>query len=77
MAKFKIKKGDKVVIIAGNMRGEEGAILEIDRTKERVRVEGCTLGKKKTIKKSMQNPRGGLVDRHEWVHISNVKLAGA
>ncbi len=75
MGKIKLKKGDKVVVIAGNMKDQQGPILEIDRKNERVRVEGVTLGKKKTIKKSMFNPQGGLVDRHEWIHISNVMLA--
>ncbi|OVE82567.1 50S ribosomal protein L24 [bacterium M21] len=74
MAKCKLKKGDKVVVISGTMKDESGPVHEIDRKKQRVRIEGVSLGKKKTLKKSMQNPQGGLVDRHEWIHISNVML---
>lgn len=81
MAKH-LKKGDKVVVIAGALAERDdnnklcniGPIQEIDRQKQRVRVEGVNLGAKKTVKPSMANPQGGLVDRHDWVHISNVML---
>jgi large subunit ribosomal protein L24 len=81
MAK-QLKKGDKVVVIAGALADRDdknkfcniGPIVEIDCKKNRVKVEGVSLGKKKTVKPSMANPQGGLVDRHEWIHASNVML---
>jgi large subunit ribosomal protein L24 len=81
MAK-QLRKGDKVVVIAGALADRDdknkfcniGPILELDRKKSRVKVEGVSLGKKKTVKPSMANPQGGLVDRQEWIHVSNVML---
>ncbi len=71
----KLKKGDEVVVISGELSDRRGNILEIDRNRNRVRVEGVSKGKKRTVKKSAQNPQGGLVDRIESIHASNVMLA--
>ena len=81
MAK-QLKKGDQVVVIAGALADRDdknnfcniGPIVELDRKKNRVKVEGVSLGAKKTVKPSMLNPQGGLVDRHDWIHASNVML---
>ena len=73
MVKLKIKKGDKVKIIAGNEKGKEGEVKKVDIEKQRVIVEGINV-RKKHIKPSATNPQGGIEDIEVPVHISNVKL---
>ncbi len=74
MIKLKIKKGDEVVVISGDHKSERGKVLEIDRKRSRVRVEGVNVHRK-TLKRSQENPRGGLIEREMPMHISNVMLA--
>lgn len=70
--KFKIKKGDKVVVISGADRGAEGNVLEVLREKSSVVIEGVNVRKKHT-KPSNENP-GGINEINAPIHISNVKL---
>ena len=69
----KIKKDDIVKVLAGKDLGKTGKILEIDREKGRVIVEGVALVKK-TKKKSNQSPNGAIVDTESSVDISNVMV---
>ena len=69
--KFKIKKGDRVKIIAGDDKGKEGEVLKVIPKKEQVIVSGCKLAKK-SVKASEQNPKGGFESREMPIHISNV-----
>jgi large subunit ribosomal protein L24 len=71
--KFKLKKGDLVVIIAGKDKGVRGAVLAIDRAKERIFVEGATLASRH-MKPSSTHPEGGIVKKNLGLHISNVML---
>ena len=73
MAKFKIKKGDKVKVIAGNNKGTEGTVLKIHTLSNRVTVEGVQIIKKH-VKPSASNPNGGILEREAPIHISNVML---
>jgi len=73
MKKFKIKTGDKVVILAGKDKGEKGTVLQIIKDKERVIVEGVNMIKKH-IKPSTESPQGGIVEKEASIHISNVAL---
>jgi len=73
MAKFKIKKGDKVKVIAGNNKGTEGAVLKVYPLSNRVTVEGVQMIKKH-VKPSASNPNGGILEREAPIHISNVML---
>ncbi len=75
MAKIRLKKGDEVVVISGELAERRGTVLEIDKQRRRVRIEGVSKGKKRTMKKTPQQPQGGLVDRIDSIHISNVMLA--
>jgi len=74
MAKAHIKKGDEVVVIAGSELGNRGKILEVNKKKQRVLVEGLKMIKRHT-RKSDKNPQGGIVEREGTIHISNVMLA--
>jgi len=67
--KKKIRTGDKVVAIAGNYRGQSGTVLEI--AGNRVRVQGLNM-RKKHVRKSQENPQGGILEIEGTIHISNV-----
>lgn len=74
MAKFKIKKGDLVEVIAGDDKGKKAKILRVLPKTSQVIVEGCKVAKK-AVKPSEKNPKGGFVDKEMPIHISNVKKA--
>ena len=71
MANIRLKKGDKVVVIAGKDKGKEGKIMSVDRKNNRVVVEGVNMISRHT-KPSMQNQQGGIVKREGSIHASNV-----
>ena len=70
----KLKKGNEVVVIAGDHKGSKGKILEVRREKNRVLVEGVNLVKKHE-RKTQDNPQGSIVEREASIHLSNVKKA--
>jgi large subunit ribosomal protein L24 len=70
--KLKIKKGDKVVVIAGASKGIEGDVLQMFPLKNRAIVEGVNVAKKHT-KPSNDNP-GGINEINNSIHISNLML---
>ena len=77
MNTFHVKKGDKVVVNAGNFKGAEATVTAILPAKERVVLElakGENKLGKRTVKKSKANPNGGLVERAVSVAVSNVTL---
>jgi len=74
MAKFHIKKGDEVVVVAGTERGKRGKIIQVLRDKNRVIVEGVKMIKKH-MRKSQTHPQGAIIEREGTIHISNVMKA--
>ena len=71
--KLQVKSGDTVVVISGNDKGKTGKVLEVNRDKDRVIVEGVNLVSKHT-KPNPQNPQGGIIKQEAGIHISNVQL---
>jgi len=71
--KLHIKKGDTVVVITGNYRGQKGRVLEVIRKNDRAIVEGVNLVKKHT-KPNADNPQGGIIEQEAPIHISNLML---
>ena len=69
--KFHIKKGDMVVVNAGEDKGKQGKVLSVDPTKERAIVEGVNMIKKHT-KPSAANQNGGIVKQEAAIDASNV-----
>ena len=70
---LRIKKNDRVMVIAGKDRGKIGKVLQIFPDNDRVLVE--TINKvKKAQRKTQQNQQGGFVDIEAPIHISNVML---
>ena len=72
MAKFKIKKGDLVLVIAGDDKGKKAKVLQVLPKKAQVIVEGCKIVKK-AIKANDKNPKGGFLTKEMPMIISNVK----
>ncbi len=72
-AKFHIKKGDTVKVIAGNERGSEGKVLRVDAKKQRALVEGVNMVSKHT-KPNAASPQGGIVKKEASIHVSNLML---
>ncbi len=70
--KFKIKKGDRVVVVTGKSKGSSGEVLRVLRGKDRVLVQGVNMIKRHTAP-SQANP-GGIVEKEASLHISNVAL---
>lgn len=74
--RLKIKKGDMVVVTAGDHKGQQGRVIAVDRDKDRVTVEGVNMISRHR-KPSAQNPQGGIEKREAALHISNVMLIDA
>ncbi|MEC7092968.1 MAG: 50S ribosomal protein L24 [Pseudomonadota bacterium] len=70
--KFKIKKGDQVVVNTGRDKGRRGEVIEVQRTENRVLVQGCNIVKRHT-RPTQTNP-GGIINKEAPLHISNVSL---
>lgn len=73
MAKFKIKKGDTVRVIAGNEKGREGVVVSILKDKHRAVVTGVNMVTKR-VKPNAANPQGGIVKKEAALHISNLMI---
>ncbi len=73
MAKLHIKKGDNVMVIAGNDKGATGRVLEVIVDKQKAIVEGVNMVKKHT-KPNAQYPNGGIISKEAPIHISNLKV---
>lgn len=72
MSKNKLKKGDMVIVLAGDNKGKQGSILKIMPKISRVIVSDCNIVKK-AIKPSESNPKGGFLFKESSIHISNIK----
>lgn len=70
--KTHVKKGDQVEVIAGNHKGKQGTVLDVNAAKGQVIVEGAKIIKK-AIRKSEENPDGGIIEQDGPIAISNVK----
>ncbi|MDJ0610270.1 MAG: 50S ribosomal protein L24 [Kiloniellales bacterium] len=70
MKKFKIKKGDRVVVTTGRSKGQTGDVLRVIRDEDRVLVQGVNMVKRHT-RPSQAGP-GGIVEKEAPLHISNV-----
>ena len=73
MAKFHIKKGDKVQVLAGESKGKTGTVIRMLPGQNKALVEGVNVVKKHQ-KPSATNPQGGIVDQEAPIHLSNLML---
>lgn len=68
-----VKKGDKVIVIAGKDKGKTGVIARAMPSIDKVIIDGINIAKK-AIKKTRSGP-GSMVQVAMPIHVSNVKLA--
>ena len=68
----KIKKGDKVIVIAGKDKGKNGEVLKIITDTNRALVSGINEIKKHTKPSAAGN--GGVVTKESPIHLSNIAL---
>ena len=67
-----IKKGLKVKVLSGKDKNKEGEVIEIDRSKNRVKVKDINIVKKHV--KTTKEKKGGIFSKESFIHISNLKL---
>ncbi|MBL0942100.1 MAG: 50S ribosomal protein L24 [Alphaproteobacteria bacterium] len=71
--KFKVRKGDQVIVTAGKDSGRKGEVIKVLLKDARLLVRGINVLKRHT-KPSAENPEGGIVQKEASIHISNVQL---
>lgn len=71
--KYHVRSGDKVIVIAGNAKGESGTISQMLREKERAIVEGVNM-RTKHVKPTANTPQGELKKIEGSIHLSNLML---
>jgi len=71
--KLHIKKGDTVYVISGESKGQQGRVLEVQRSKDRAIVEGVNLISKHQ-KPNAAHPQGGIIKKEASIHISNLMV---
>ena len=71
--KFNIRKGDTVLVLSGEYKGQQGKILKMETKTDKALVEGINLVSKHT-KPGTKNPQGGIVKKEAPIHVSNVKV---
>jgi large subunit ribosomal protein L24 len=69
----KIRKNDAVYVLAGKDRGKSGRVFKVFPSEGRALVEGINYVKKHA-RKSQDNPQGGIIQRENPIHISNLAL---
>lgn len=71
--KFKLKKGDKVVVLSGRDKGKRGEILKMLRANNRAVVQGVNMVKRH-VKPSQADPAGGIVAKELPIQLSNLAI---
>jgi large subunit ribosomal protein L24 len=69
---IRLKKGDVVQVMRGKDRGKSGRIIEVDRERGRVLVEGVQMAKRHTRPNPARQIKGGIAEREGYIHVSNV-----
>ena len=67
-----MKKGLKVVVLAGKDKKKEGEIIEIDRQNNRAKIKDINMVKKHV--KTTKEKKGGIISKENFIHLSNLKL---
>ena len=73
--KFRLKKGDNVVVISGESKGKFGRILEMNYKKEAAIVEGVNLVSKHT-RPNAKEPQGGIIKKEAFIKVCKLMYAG-
>ncbi len=70
---LRIRKGDKVLVLAGKDKGKTGKVISVYPERGRALVEGINM-MKKCFRKSQQYPQGAILSREVAIHLSNLSL---
>ena len=70
MAKLKIKKGDRVVVLTGRDKGKTGEVLKAFPRDNKVIVQGVNVAKRH--QRPTQTSGGGIIEKEAPIHVSNV-----
>lgn len=70
MSAAKIKKGDRVVVLAGRDKGRKGTVLKALPKEDRVIVQGVNMVKRH--ERQSQSTQGGIIEKEAPLHVSNV-----
>jgi large subunit ribosomal protein L24 len=71
--KLHLKTGDKVLVIAGNYKGDTGEVTKVIREKNRAVVAGINIVYRH-VKPTAENPEGGVQEKEAPIHISNLMV---
>ena len=74
---IKIRRNDRVEVIAGKDKGKQARVLRIIAEKQRVLVEGVGMIKKHVKPNPQRNIKGGIAEQESPIHLSNVMLLDA
>ena len=66
-----LKKGNQVKVLVGKDKGKTGEIIEIIKKKDKLKIKSINMIKKH-LKPTKQN-KGGIMQKENYLHISNVK----
>lgn len=72
-AKFKIKKGDQVIVISGKDKGKQGPVLQVLPQEAKIVVDGVAIVKRH-LKNTARGQVGRIAERPRKIHISNVMV---
>jgi large subunit ribosomal protein L24 len=68
----KIRKGDKVVVLAGKDKGRTGEVLSVRPKDEKAVVRG--VNQVRRHQKQSQNQEGGIITKEAPIHLSNIAI---
>ena len=68
----KIRKGDKVVVLAGRDKGRTGEVISVHPTETRALVRGVNMVKRHQKQTAQQE--GGIISKEATIHLSNLSL---
>lgn len=74
MQKSHVKKDDKVMVIGGKHRGEQGKVLSVLRSQSRAIVERINMVKRHERANQQRNRKGGIVEQEAPIHLSNLAV---
>ena len=69
----KIKKGDKVIVLAGRDKGRSGEVIEVRPSDDRALVRGVNMIKRHQRQTAQQE--GGIISKESTIHLSNLAIA--
>jgi large subunit ribosomal protein L24 len=72
--KARIKKDDQVKVIAGRDKGKTGRVIEVDRIRGMILVEGISMIKRHVRPNPAKQVKGGIAEKESHIHISNVMV---